>query len=273
MIDTLVQETSSLTCSTRPLPITWQAKLALEIKQAAYTIKTADCLDEFHQVLELRREVFLSEFSKEDLSSENDFEALDNEADFLIIKEGQEVIACYRLIFSEHSQNFYSKSEFEIDDFLRKSPRCLELSRACVKRNKRAGIILHLLWKGLAGYMMRSGARYLFGCSSISSLDLSELVRTYAYLKSENAVDYAYNVRPLPQYRIIDLEGIISKQTACRSAAGSIPPLLQGYLKAGAKVYGSPALDLRFSCLDLFTVLNFENLSNSHLKKYIQGQG
>ncbi|MFW7378623.1 MAG: GNAT family N-acetyltransferase [Oligoflexus sp.] len=256
------------------LPQSWQAKLPFEIRQAAYTIKTADSIDEFMQVLELRREVFLSEFSKSDLSHQQDFEELDLFADFLIIKEHDQVVASYRLIFSEYSHHFYSNSEFDIQDFLNQKGHKLELSRACVKKQKRAGIVLHLLWRGLAEYMMRTDAKYLFGCSSVQSLDLASIVEVYRFLFQEDALCQQFSVNPLHTFHIINLNGVIDQQRFSKDKVDMrlIPPLLLGYIKAGAKVYGSPALDLKFSCLDFFTVLNYERLSSSHLRKYIKGQ-
>jgi len=255
-------------------PSMWQAKLSFEIRQAAYTIKTADSLEEFQQVMDLRREVFLSEFSKKDLSDQQDFDELDLYADFLIIKEHNEVVASYRLIFSEFSSQFYSQTEFAITDFLANTERKLELSRACVKKTKRVGIALHLLWRGLAEYMMRSDSRYLFGCSSIQTLDLSEIIQVYRFLYQEDAIDQEFDILPLESYNIIDLVGVISQQRFSRKKVDTylVPPLLLGYIKAGAKIFGPPAVDLKFSCLDLFTVLNFDRLSSSHLRKYIKSQ-
>lgn len=260
--------------SALPLPGEWRAKLPFSVQQAAYTIKTADSLAEFMQVLDLRKEVFLSEFSQADLSHEHDFDPLDLDADFLIIKENNKVVASYRLLFSEYTNQFYSSSEFQIDDFLNRTERSLELSRACVRKNKRMGIILHLLWRGLAEYMMRTNARYLFGCSSFQSLNLADVVTIYRFLYQQDALDQEFDISPLPAYHIIDLDGVIGLQRYSKELVDQklIPPLLLGYIKAGAKVFGAPALDLKFSCLDLFTVLNFDRLSSSHLRKYLRNQ-
>ena len=50
-------------------PNNWTAKLSFKIQQGKYTIKVADNISEFNQVLELRKQVFLSEFAIDDLST------------------------------------------------------------------------------------------------------------------------------------------------------------------------------------------------------------
>lgn len=254
------------------MPKTWKAKHFFEIQQGRYTIKTANSFDEFFQVLELRREVFLGEFSKLDRSDEQDFEAMDLDADFLIIKEHNEIIATYRIISSEYSDNFYSRSEFKLDEFLSHPDRKIELSRACVKKEKRNGAAIHLLWRGIAAYMQAMDTKYLFGCSSFQFLNLENILSLYAFLYQENAVGTEYNISPLPLFNIIDTQGIIenTKSLSTPVDLNIVPPLLYAYVKAGAKVYGSPAFDLAFLCLDFFTIFNIDHVTVSYKKKYLR---
>ena len=49
-----------------------------------------------------------------------------------------------------------------------------------------------------------------------------------------------------------------------------IPSLLRSYISAGAKVYGAPARDLEFQCIDFFTILNLEELNSSYEKRYFK---
>lgn len=262
------------TPSARFEPTRWQAKVPFEIRQSRYIIKTADNLGEFRRVIELRSKVFLQEFAGKDDVTLEDVEERDLEADFLIIQDAAsgEVLASYRLICSDFSANFYSETEFQIHDFLRRPGRKLELSRACVRSDKRSsGIFVHLLWRGLAEYIRLTQSRYLFGCSSIQTLELKQLVRIYRYLRQENALSDEFRIAPLPSYSIIDADGIIAMRPAETAASDEgIPPLLLAYLRAGAKVFGAPAFDQDFGCLDLFTVLDFEDMSSGHLRKYLQ---
>lgn len=253
----------------------WKPKICFEMKQSRYIIKTAQTAEEFEDTIRLRSEVFLKEFAGKDDEELIDIESRDCEADFLIIKDAlsSEIYASYRLISSDFGDNFYSKSEFSIDEFLKSDGKKLELSRACVRADKRSsGIFLHLLWRGLIEYIRLSGSRYLFGCSSVQYLKLPELVNVYQSLGKLDAISKDYAVRPLPDYSILELDGLMNRPPKMQEKPIDdlpLPPLLLGYIKAGAKVYGAPAYDQDFGCLDLFTVLDFENLNALFLKRYL----
>lgn len=257
------------------LPATWRAKVPIHLEQSRYIIKTADSIEEFKQVIDLRSAVFIEEFAGKTGSRRVDLEPRDHAADFLIIqdKESKEVLASYRLLCSKFTDDFYSCSEFMIDSFLDVPGHKLELSRACVHPEKRSkGIFVHLLWRGLAAYTAAVGNRYLFGCSSVQSLDLRHVVQVYQYLKQTGSLDDRFTIKPVTGYSIIDEEGLLASLPGCLSQEGEslLPPILAAYLKAGARVYGAPAFDQDFGCLDLFTVLDFDGLSEAHERKYLR---
>ena len=251
--------------------IHWRPKLRFQMDLGRYTVKTADCVEEFEATIRLRSEVFLREFAGKAGCNDLDVEYRDHNADFLIIKDRQnnEIYATYRLICSRFTQDFYSSDEFNIRNFLKAPGHKLELSRACVRADKRSsGIFLHLLWKGLVQYIELAGVRYLFGCSSIQYLRLPELVDVYKVLRETRAFSEDHDVQPHLEYRIVDIDGII-RFCNKRSGAIDLPPLLAAYIKAGAKVHGAPAFDQDFGCLDLFTVLDFSESPTPFLSRYV----
>lgn len=257
------------------LPSQWRAKVPVMMEQASYIIKTADSMEEFLQVIDLRSSVFIEEFAGKTGSRRVDFEARDHDADFLIIQDKvtREVLASYRLLCSDFTDDFYSCSEFQIGSFLESPGKKLELSRACVRPDKRSkGIFIHLLWRGLAAYSGALGSRFLFGCSSVQSMDLRHIVQLYHYLQHASCLDHSFSVKPQPGYSIMDEFGLKDLLRKCPSSDGEklLPPILAAYLKAGARVYGTPAFDQDFQCLDLFTVLDFDGLSESHGRKYLR---
>ncbi|MCX6131772.1 MAG: GNAT family N-acetyltransferase [Proteobacteria bacterium] len=256
------------------LPSQWHAKVPLYLEQSSYIIKTADCLEEFLGVISLRSSVFIEEFAGQSTEYRLDLEPRDHQADFLIIQDRKthEVLASYRLLSSEFSDDFYSSSEFLIDDFLQTEGKKLELSRACVRTDKRSkGIFVHLLWRGLAAYKAALGSRYLFGCSSVQTMNLKHVVQIYRYLQKTSSLDQRFKIAPQLGYEVFDLCGLMEacKNSSWHEGEYLLPPILAAYLKAGARVYGTPAFDQDFQCLDLFTVLDFEGLSEAHGRKYL----
>jgi putative hemolysin len=128
----------------------------------------------------------------------------------------------------------------------------IELGRACVHRNHRNLIVLGLLWKGIADYASAKGARYLFGCSSITSQDPSVGASAYTELYRKYLVEPRWRTRPRPQYDC-SLAQLAPEPVA-------IPKLLRAYLSLGAKICGPPALDREFKTIDFLTFLDLESL-------------
>ena len=95
-----------------------------------------------------------------------------------------------------------------------------------------------LLWKGIADYARQHDARYLFGCSSITSQDPAVGATAYADLCRKHLAPPQWRTRPLPAYdcsmRELTAEPV------------KIPKLLRAYLTLGAKICGPPGAGPEF---------------------------
>ena len=67
-----------------------------------------------------------------------------------------------------------------------------------------------------------------------------------------------------------DIFDFDSDVTFTDSVSIEIPPLLLSYLRAGSKVYGKPALDKDFGCIDFMTILNLKDLTRFYKKRYFR---
>ena len=252
-------------------PNNWRAKVKIEIDTEKYFIGTADNDSQLQEVLILRDTVFRECFPKLNHSLSS-FDHLDHNADFLYVrhKATNKIIATYRLIHSKLSPEFYSSSEFDISEFLDTDGGKLELSRACVDSSQRNGIVLHLLWRGIATYMTSTASRYLFGLTSIQTYDLKVILETYHYLDANGHIGRDLEVQALKPHNLINWYGLSMHKTenTCPQLPDEAPALLRSYLRAGAQVYGAPALDQDFACFDFFTILDFNKLSKAHSKRY-----
>jgi len=250
--------------------IRFRQKVSVHFVRKNFTVKTVSNRRELVQAFLLRYEVFHKEFAGKRFPVGLDTDRYDSFADLLVIVDNRtnRVVGTYRLICSAFSRNFYSASEFDLSPLTSRDGIKLELSRACIHRDYRQGVVMSLLWKGLGEYMSAVGARYLFGCSSVKHTETAAIAGIYRKLQAQDKVQREPNVLPLPEYRIEDF----AKVAASQSDGGNhpdIPPLFQAYLRAGAKVYGEPALDLKFRCADFLTVLDRNELSALHEKKFV----
>ena len=113
-------------------------------------------------------------------------------------------------------------------------------------------VVLGLLWKGIADYAREHGARYLFGCSSITSQDPAVGASAYTELCRKHLSPLQWRTLPLAEYDC-PLEKLSAESP-------KIPKLLRAYLALGAKICGPPALDRHFKTIDFLTLLDLETL-------------
>lgn len=250
--------------------------IALSIETNAYEVKTADTLDEIHQVLALRFEVFFREFSTQKLTLSlfpYDIDLHDFHCDHLIVKDKVRgvVVACYRLQASsagKRGSRFYSEGEFDLGDFLRSSDEKVELGRACVHRDYRRGPVISLLWKGLMSYAKKSGARYLFGCSSLTRGEFKNLPHVLTWLQERGALidDLRISVQSEFSSAGLELERELPEGTPVDPKA--VSSLLGMYVMAGARVSPEVAYDREMDCLDLLTVIDLTQVPAAFERRF-----
>jgi putative hemolysin len=227
-------------------------------------------------VLKLRYEVFHREFLNKKFPFGIDIDRFDRLADHLIIVDKRigKVVGTYRLISSHYSQTFYSQSEFTVDGLMRTPGIKLELSRACINRDHRTGVVMNLLWRGISQYLSETNAEYLFGMASIRTMDAREVSHIYRYLYEAGHVATQYAITPTEDYRFPGfLPPDLLNQTNQPSLGNDslkalIPPLFNSYLKMGAKVCSEPALDRDFRMADFLTILKVADLTKLYERKY-----
>jgi len=227
---------------------------------AQYTTRLARNLDEVRAAQTLRFEVFnleLNEGLTESFTTGRDEDPFDAVCDHLVVEHlpSGNIVGTYRLQTGANAENYlgyYSAQEFDFQVFERLRPEIVELGRACVHRQHRNLVVLGLLWKGIADYAQQHGARYLLGCSSLSSQDPAVGASAYADLCRRHLAPFEYRTSALPAFDC-PLEQLAAE-------APKIPKLLRAYLTIGAKICGPPALDRQFKTIDFLTLLDLHAL-------------
>jgi putative hemolysin len=249
----------------------FRAHIPITIEKKNFVVKTADSREELHAALKLRHDVFLSELLKKSKRSGIDKDRFDKLCDHLIIidKRTNMLIGTYRLQSSLFTSKWYTATEFHMKHIKRLPGTKLELGRACVHPEHRNGVTIALLWEGISAYIKASGTNYLFGCSSIKTTDHAQIREIYRYLLQNGHLSHEHRVRPRTKYKIRGmLKNMPDPETMTPSQMKAmIPSLLASYLKVGAKVCGSPALDKNFKCIDFLTLLDVSNLQEKAIRK------
>jgi putative hemolysin len=207
----------------------------------------------------LRFEVFnieLNEGLQSAYASGHDFDKFDAVCDHLIVEHiaTNAVVGTYRLqtgLMAKANLGYYSEREFQFAPYESLRDQVMELGRACIHREHRSSDALYLLWRGIAQYALLRRARYLIGCSSLTSQDPANGAAVYEAL-GKYVADSELRTEPQPGFTI-PLAG-------ANRAGDKVPKLLAAYLAIGAKICGPPAIDRDFKTIDFLTLLDLENL-------------
>jgi putative hemolysin len=254
----------------------FQPKIEIFHDKGPFILKTATSSEELIEALRLRYQVFHREMVGKTKTRGLDVDEFDFACDHLIIQEKRSglMIGTYRLNCSLFSNCFYSAQEFNLRRILQTPGVKLELGRACIHKDYRRGIIISLLWKGIAEYMSKSQSVLLFGCTSVQTENPREAALIYRYFEEKGRFQDAYLCPPTLDYSMPDLDLWIQKMSSPLTpqerlaVEDQIPSLCRAYLKAGAVLGGEPAYDPDFKCIDFLTILERENLNRALWRKY-----
>jgi putative hemolysin len=236
---------------------------------AHYTTRIARTSDEIRVAQALRFEVFnleLNEGLQKSYATGLDEDPFDAFCDHLIVEHlpSKQIVGTYRMQTGTNAGihlGYYSAQEFEFEVFERSRSEIVELGRACVHKQHRNLVVLGLLWKGVADYAREKNARYLLGCSSITSQDPAVGASAYTDLCRHHLVSREYRTRPHPDYEC-SLEALAADHP-------KIPKLLRAYLTIGAKICGPPALDREFRTIDFLTMLDLIALPDAVRQRFL----
>ncbi|HYX52188.1 MAG TPA: GNAT family N-acyltransferase [Candidatus Limnocylindrales bacterium] len=226
-----------------------------------YRACLANTKEERKAAFRLRFEVFNIEL-KEGLAAAfqtgEDTDRYDRYCDHIIVTDERtgRTVGTYRLqtgTAAARHIGYYSEQEFDFAPYRILRDELVELGRACIHPDHRGYEVLMLLWKSITHYAADRKARYMIGCSSLSSQDPAEGRGVYSRLKPA-LVTEALQTSPTPAYSL----------PPCEIQVDARPPkLLRTYLALGAKICGPPAFDREFKTIDFLTLMDLNNLTPS----------
>jgi putative hemolysin len=246
----------------------------LELVQGRHLLRFARSADDLDRVLRLRFEVFnreLGEGLAESWRTQRDFEDLDAVCHHLMVEDraSGELAGTYRMQTAEMARaglGFYAEREFELDllpAFVR--AQSVELGRACIAKAQRNGRVLLALWRGIAEYLRWNGQRFLFGCCSLASQSPALGWAVHAELARRGALHPRIALEPRPELAC-------AREAGTAGASDAFPPLLDMYLRLGARVVSAPALDRAFGTIDFLVLLDLEELPDGAIASAIRGE-
>lgn len=226
----------------------------------------------------LRHDVFTSEpgFTLEGATDGRDFDSFDEHCDHLLVREetSGELVGCYRMLpppGAIAAGGLYTATEFDVRALDPLRPSLVEMGRAVVRNDHRNGAVVLLMWAGILAYLDRSGYDYVAGCVSVPTHDSDDPASTPGsqvrgvrdFVLRRHAAPAEYTVRP---YRpvVLDGHGLDDIEPPTRP---TVPPLMRGYLRLGARICGEPAHDPDFGVGDFPALLDKRQADVRYLKR------
>ncbi|WIM05635.1 MAG: GNAT family N-acetyltransferase [Candidatus Nitricoxidivorans perseverans] len=235
-----------------------------------YSVGLARTPDEVVEAQRLRYRVFAEEMGANIVSriAGVDADLYDPHCEHLIVRDEQagRIVGTYRILAPDAAKRvgrFYSESEFDLTRLRHLLDNTVEIGRSCIDADYRNGAVIALLWGKLAEFMVRGNYGYLIGCASVGMTDGGHnAANLYTQLIDAHLAPLEYRVFPrdrLPFERLVT------------GHAAEVPPLLKGYLRAGAWICGDPAWDPDFNTADLPMLLSMERLSPRYARHFMRG--
>jgi putative hemolysin len=196
-----------------------------------------------------------------------DVDDFDPWCDHLVVRDHETwtIVGTYRLLppaGASAAGRLYSDGEFDLAALDPIRPDLVEAGRTCVRPDHRNGVVVGLLWTGIARYMPASGHTWPAGCCSVPLNDGGVAARhAWNVVKNQNMSPDNHRVRPHRPW---------APPTA---PAGDhrprLPALLRSYLRLGARVCGPPAHDPEFDVADFFVLLSLDRVEPRYARRLL----
>jgi L-ornithine Nalpha-acyltransferase len=249
-------------------------------------VRLAETDMEVEAAQRLRYHVFYQEMSAvpspEMIATGRDFDHFDDVCDHLLVvdrsvidDDGQPaVVGTYRLmrdVDATRAGGFYTASEYDITPLLMGMPhgsKLLELGRSCVLKEYRSRPgAMQLLWRGVMVYLARFSIDAMFGCASFASTDPKALALPLSYLYHFHLSPPDIRVRANPKL-YVDMNLLPKDAIDPKEALRTLPPLLKGYVRAGATIGDGAVVDLQFGTTDVFIFFPVSKMDDRYRSKF-----
>ncbi len=242
----------------------------VHLRSKTYAVALARTDSEIVEAQRLRYRVFAEELGArlETRTPGVDHDIFDPYCEHLIVRDEatDRIVGTYRILAPGQAEEigcYYSETEFDLVRLRHLRARMAEVGRSCIDPDYRTGPVISLLWAGLARYMMQRGYEYLIGCASIGMADGGHNAANLYRQLAEHMAPLEYHV--FPRCRL-PLEKLTN------GGPTELPPLLKGYLRAGAYVCGEPAWDPNFNTADLLLMLPMSAVTTRYARHFIERQ-
>lgn len=186
----------------------------------------------------------------------------------------EQVVGVYRLLRSsvaEQGVGYYGAAEFDLTKIRESGRSAVELGRSCIAPEHRGGLALHLLWSGLAQYVMAHDIQILFGTASFHGCNPEPVKQALSHLYHSHLAPPDLRVKVWPANGL-DMNILPASQQDKLQAMRQIPPLIKSYLRLGGFVGDGAYIDHSFNTIDVCLLVDTEVMSAKWRAHFLRGR-
>ena len=243
-------------------------------------VRLAETPEEVRAAQRLRYRVFVEEMGAPAVEADHEarleLDRFDPVFDHLVLIDQSvdepldRVVGAYRLLTSDKAHSnfgFYGASEYDLTPIEKLGRKSLELGRSCVAKDYRGGAAMHLLWNGLADYVLRREIEILFGVASFHGTDPTEIAPALSLLHHDHLAPADLRVKALGE-STIDMNLMPRDQIDQKDAMKQIPPLIKAYLRLGGFVGQDAYIDHDFNTIDVCLLVDTTRMVSRYRDYY-----
>jgi putative hemolysin len=249
-------------------------------------VRLARKKSEIRRAQRLRYKVFYEEMSATPnalaILSRRDEDAYDTIVDHLLVVDRGEdgkgrwrrskVVGTYRVLrqdVADLADGFYTQGEYDLAPLIAAKPEIsfMELGRSCVLKPYRNRRTIELLWQGICAYVREHDMDVMIGCASFAGTDPSAHAEALSFLYHTALAPAEWRVRAHEHLRV-DMNMMQAEAISARSALKALPPLIKGYLRAGAYIGDGAVIDRQFGTTDVLIILPVEAIRSPYAEYF-----
>ncbi len=257
----------------------------MRIDLNGYRVRLAETEAERLGAQRLRYRVFVEEMgataTPEEHAARREWDAFDPYFDHLILTATapvadplDRVVGVYRLMRRDAARagrGFYGAAEYDLGPIEGSARDSVELGRSCVAAAHRGGPAMHLLWNGLAGYVLDRDIEILFGAASFPGIDPEPIAEALSFLHHRHLAPPELRVRARPERRLA-MDRLPPEAVDPARALRAIPSLIKAYLRLGGVVGDGASLDRAFNTIDVCVLMDTARMKAQHRAFYARNR-
>lgn len=255
----------------------------MAIKVRDYEVRLTRTKEERRLVRQLRYTVFVEEegasATEEQKNLREEYDSYDRFADYMAVLHNGKVVGTYRIIDREAADKmdgFYTETEYNLSKIKKTSGNIAEMSRACVAAEYREnGLVMRMLWLGLAEYIAKNEITILFGVASWVGKNPVESAQAISYLYYNHLTPLSLRATVLDENFAEGVNPKLSRMNILpkvfvdeEMARKQMTPLIKGYLRLGATFGKGVFLDTPFNTYDVFVMMQPRHMAAAYQKHF-----